>query len=109
MAAVTLAVTHHISMLVTWDCRPYMPVVCEGFQQSLNDGSLPWQSKGLQVESQGLVDAKSLKGKCPGIKYQTVHTYNKINLTLFFISVLSSLFTPLISLFNKYTACGDLT
>jgi len=40
-----------------------MPVVCEGFQESLDDGSLSREPEGLQVEPQGLVDAKPLEGE----------------------------------------------
>lgn len=41
-----------------------MPVVCESFQESLNDRGLSRQPEGLQVEPQGLVNAKTLEGKC---------------------------------------------
>lgn len=45
-----------------------MPVVCEGFQESLDDRSLSRKSEGLQVEPQGLINTKPLEGECAAKK-----------------------------------------
>lgn len=45
-----------------------MPVVCEGLQESLDNGSFSREPKGLQVEPQGLVYAKALEAKRAAIQ-----------------------------------------
>lgn len=47
---------------------PYMPVVCEGLQQPLNDRSLSRKSEGFQVKPQRLVDTKPLEGESTDTK-----------------------------------------
>lgn len=51
-----------------------MPVVCEGFQESLDDWSLPRKPEGLQVEPQGLVNTKPLEGECAAARIHVIST-----------------------------------
>ena len=66
---------------------PHMPVVGKGFEESLDDRSLSWESEGLQVEPQGLVDTEPLEAECAAKRIDFIRTSNILPQALFTIDI----------------------